>query len=95
MDVYGPICPTGWPKARNHPRVSWDGFGLAPVTLCRVLGSRASDAVYTELLDVGLPDFVAKPCWTVSRCSDLLAPALEYVDAVGAALAKGDLGVAA
>lgn len=60
-----------------------------------VLGSRASDAVYTELLDVGLPNLVAKPCWTVCRCSYLLAPSLEHVYAVGSTLAKRDLGVAA
>ena len=55
----------------------------------------ALDALDTKLLHVGLPNLVAKPGWSVLRCSDLLAPALEVVNSVGTTLAKRDGGVTA
>ena len=53
----------------------------------------ALDALDTKLLHVGLPNLVAKPGWSVLRCSDLLAPALEVVDTVGATPAQRNWGV--
>ena len=65
------------------------------MTVCdpRVYTVMALDAFDTKLLHVGLPDLVTQPGWSVLGCSDLLAPALEVVDTVGATLAKGDCGV--
>ena len=83
----------GTPKTdKAVPR--WPGNGFELAATAGPSRSRGSDAVYTELLDVRLPDFVTQPGWTVCRCCDLLTPALEVVDTVCAALTKGNGRVA-